>query len=149
MKEKRRTVEKGSSSKDERNISHGVEVSKEEEIRQLESIVSSIPKEKNALFRQLDEKSRKEFIAELLKQRKAEESKNDQEKSREDSPESSFVKRKHLAKRKAVNTSDSESQPSDGPPTLVDDSSLSETKNLELHVKPLQRQRVEVIQESA
>ena len=38
------------------------------------------------------------------------------------------MKRKHLAKRKAVNTSDSESQPSDGPPTLVDDSSLSENK---------------------
>ena len=53
--------------------------------------MSLIPQEKNALFRQLDEKSRKEFIAEMLARRKAEELKADQEKSKADSPQFNFA----------------------------------------------------------
>ena len=48
------------------------ETLRKKRIRQLESFVSLIPQEKNALFRQLDDTSTKEFIAEELARRKAE-----------------------------------------------------------------------------
>ena len=93
--------------------------------------MSLIPKEKNALFRQLDEESRKEFIAEMLARRKAEELKADQEKSKADSPQFNFAKKKHLAERDALITKDNESQSSEGPPVLCDSSSISTNESRE------------------